>query len=93
LVIAPEIPELQIADVVAGLSANDFLFVESAQATGLLSSIAATPIGDDQVFLDSWNRLEEDQYMADGGKYRKRRHATYAIWNAGERIKPLITIR
>jgi hypothetical protein len=85
LVIAPEIPELQITDVVAGLGANDFLFVESAQATGLLSSIAATPIGDDQVFLDSWNRLEEDQYMADGGKYRKRRHATYAIWNAGER--------
>jgi hypothetical protein len=41
LVIAPEIPELQITDVVAGLGANDFLFVESAQATGLLSSIAA----------------------------------------------------
>jgi hypothetical protein len=76
LVIAPEIPELQITDVVAGLGANDFLFVESAQATGLLSSIAATPIGDDQV-----------QYMADGGKYRKRRHATYAIWNAGERAQ------
>lgn len=85
--IATEIPELQITDVVAGLGANYFVFIDSEQATGLLSSIAATPIGDDQVFLDSWNRLEEDQYMADGGKYRKRRHATYAIWNAGERAQ------
>jgi hypothetical protein len=42
------------------------------------------PIDSDQVFLDSWNLLEQDKYMADGGRYRKRRHATYAIWNAGE---------
>lgn len=25
--------------------------------------------------------------MADGGKYRKRRHATYALWNAGEQAQ------
>ena len=29
-------------------------------------------------FADSWNRLELDTYMADGGRYRRRRHATYA---------------
>ena len=45
------------------------------------------PIGDDQGFLDSWNRLEQDQYMADGGRYRKRRHATYAISNAGQQAR------
>jgi hypothetical protein len=78
---------LQITDIVAALSADDYLFIESGQAIDLLSSIAATPIGNDQVFLDSWNHLEQDQYMADGGKYRKRRHATYAIQYAGEKAR------
>ena len=78
---------LQITDIVAALSADDFLFIDSAQAIDLLSAIAATPIGNDEVFLDSWNRLEQDQYMADGGKYRKRRHATYAISHAGEQAR------
>jgi hypothetical protein len=75
---------LQITDIAEALSADDFLFIESGQVIELLSTIAATPIGNDDEFLDSWNRLEQDQYMADGGKYRKRRHATYAIQNAGE---------
>jgi hypothetical protein len=75
---------LQVADIVSALSADEFLFIECGQAIELLSSIAATPIGSDEEFLDSWNRLEQDQYMADGGTYRKRRHATYAIQNVGE---------
>jgi hypothetical protein len=79
-----ETPALQVTDIVDRLGADDFLFIESAQSIELLSQIAGTEIGGDQVFLDSWNRLEQDQYMADGGKYRKRRHATYAIQNAGE---------
>lgn len=30
-------------------------------------------------FADSWNRLELDGHMADGGRYRRRRHATFSI--------------
>lgn len=30
-------------------------------------------------FAASWERMPEDGYMADGGRYRKRRHATYAV--------------
>ena len=78
---------MQINDIVEKLGSDEFVFIESAQSIDLLSAIAATPIGDDQVFLDSWNRLEQDQYMADGGKYRKRRHATYAISNAGQQAR------
>ena len=73
-----------ITEIVEDLTANDYLFVESALAVRILSDIMATPVGADPVFLDSWNRLEEDQYMADGGHYRKRRHATYAIDGAGQ---------
>ena len=73
-----------IADIVESLDADDFAFIESAHTIEILSAIAATAVGDDPVFLDSWNRLEHDQYMADGGRYRKRRHATYAIDQVGE---------
>jgi hypothetical protein len=75
---------LLITDIAEDLATGDFLFVESAQTVRMLSDIMATPVGDDPVFLDSWNRLEQDQYMADGGRYRKRRHATYAIDGAGQ---------
>jgi len=79
-----EADPLQITDIVERLGADDFLFVDSSQAIELLSELARAPIGDDQAFLDSWGHLEQDQYMADGGKYRKRRHAVYAIQNPGE---------
>jgi len=75
------------AEIAARLLAEDFLFIESAQAIELLSAIAGAPVGSDPVFLDSWNRLEQDQYMADGGRYRKRRHATYAINGSGQRAQ------
>ncbi len=75
---------MQIDEIITRLDQDDFLFIDSSHAIDLLSAIAARSIGQDQSFLDSWNQLEEDQYMADGGKYRKRRHATYAIQNAGD---------
>ena len=78
---------IPVADIVEGLVANHFLFIESARAIEVLSAIAQTPVGGDPAFLDSWNRLEQDQYMADGGRYRKRRHATYAIDGAGQRAR------
>lgn len=78
---------MQLSEIAERLQAGDFLFIDSAQAIELLSGIAAVPIGNDPVFLDSWNRLEQDQYMADGGRYRKRRHATYAISGAGQRAQ------
>jgi hypothetical protein len=35
-------------------------------------------LDDWQAFTDSWNRLRVDTYMADGGRYRRRRHAVFA---------------
>jgi hypothetical protein len=66
------------------LSEQDFLFIDAEQVLELLSDINGEPAGQDPLFLESWNTLEQDQYMADGGSYRKRRHATYATWFAGE---------
>ena len=75
---------LQITEVITRLDQDDYLFVDSSEVIAMLSEMATVPIGADQVFLDSWNQLEEDPYMADGGKYRKRRHATYAIRSSSE---------
>jgi hypothetical protein len=39
-------------------------------------------------FADSWNDLGMDTYMADGGRYRRRRHAAFSVSNSGLRRKP-----
>jgi hypothetical protein len=39
-------------------------------------------------FAQSWNDLGLDTYMADGGRYRRRRHAAYAVAGAGITRKP-----
>ena len=75
---------MKLPDIIQTLAQDDFLFVDAKTSIEVLSDIATTAITADPAFLDSWNRLEEDQYMADGGRYRKRRHATYAIHGAGQ---------
>lgn len=74
----------ELADIGGQLQDPGFVFVNAPNAIEMLSRINGEFIARDQRFLDSWDSLEVDQYMADGGKYRKRRHATYAIQNAGE---------
>ncbi|MEM8975171.1 MAG: 2OG-Fe dioxygenase family protein [Pseudomonadota bacterium] len=36
-----------------------------------------------QEFSSSWNNLKRDRYMADGGRYRDRRHGVFSIDRAG----------
>jgi hypothetical protein len=42
-------------------------------------------LDDWDVFADSWNYLKHDEYMADHGRYRRRRHAVYAA-SAGQGV-------
>ena len=81
--IAPE-SALTIDEIGRKLATRDFLFLKSAQVIELLSGIAGSRIASDPLFLDSWNGLEEDPYMADGGRYRKRRHATFELRSSAE---------
>jgi hypothetical protein len=43
-------------------------------------------LADWERFTDSWGRLEVDGYMADQGRYRRRRHATFTL-DAGGGIR------
>jgi hypothetical protein len=66
------------------LRTDGYRFVRAADMRALLEQ--AGPLTDWDVFAASWNDLGPDTYMADGGRYRKRRHAVFAV-TAGEIVR------
>ncbi len=56
---------------------DGYKFVHGADMRALLEQ--AGSLTDWPVFAASWNDLGPDTYMADGGRYRKRRHAVFAV--------------
>ena len=63
------------------LARDGYVFVPAGQMRTLLTRIG--PLSDWAHFAASWNDLETDTYMADGGRYRRRRHAVYAAGRDG----------
>jgi hypothetical protein len=69
------------------LTREGFAFVQGGIMRGILTAFGS--LDDWPAFLDSWNRLDVDSYMADGGRYRRRRHATFGAMPDGRvRRKP-----
>ena len=66
----------------ADIAARGFAFVDAARMSAALQETG--PLDDWTMFAASWNRLELDTYMADGGRYRRRRHATFAATPDGD---------
>jgi hypothetical protein len=63
-------------DRLAGAMATDgFAFLHGPEMRAILA--AAGSLDDWQAFAASWSDLGLDTYMADGGRYRKRRHAAF----------------
>ena len=62
------------------IQGDGYAFVHGNAMRGLLKPCGS--LADWPAFAESWNHLELDTYMADGGRYRRRRHAVYAA--AGE---------
>lgn len=65
-------PLAALADARRGLAEQGFAFVSGSVAAGALG-VQAQAAAD---FVQSWERLSLDTYLADGGKYRLRRHAS-----------------
>ena len=63
------------------LRSDGYKFVRAAGMRALLEQ--AGSLTDWAEFAASWNDLGPDTYMADGGRYRKRRHAVFSV-TAGE---------
>jgi len=69
----------------AGLAEHGFAFVEADAMAAILRQAG---LADWTAFAESWNDLGLDTYMADGGRYRRRRHAAFAVSAAGVARKP-----
>ena len=58
------------------IQGDGYAFVQGSVMRALLKPWGL--LADWPAFSDSWSTLELDTYMADGGRYRRRRHAVYA---------------
>ena len=67
--------------VASTIAENGYAFMRAAEMRDLLTRHGA--LSDWQAFAASWNHLELDHYMADGGRYRRRRYAVFAATAAG----------
>ncbi|AOX19213.1 2OG-Fe dioxygenase family protein [Kozakia baliensis] len=63
-------------DIEEGLLSQGFVLRRSAEIRPLLENFG---LKDWESFAASWSRLGLDRYMADGGRYRRRRYATYSM--------------
>ena len=59
------------------LRTHGFAFVEGTDMRGALEAFGA--LTDWTAFATSWQRLGLDTYMADGGRYRRRRHGVFTV--------------
>jgi hypothetical protein len=69
------------AQFAATLQRSGFAFVKGEQMRAMLE--AQGGLGDWRALAQSWDRLERDTFMADGGRYRRRRHAVYEAGPTG----------
>ena len=72
-----------VADLVHAVGARGFTVAEATMMGRLLGEDALRDAG---TFADSWNDLSLDEYMADGGRYRRRRHAVFSA-EGGELLR------
>jgi hypothetical protein len=63
------------------LNREGFAFVHSDAMRRVLEPFGS--LDDWQAFAASWDHLDVDTYMADGGRYRRRRHAVYEAGSNG----------
>ena len=64
-----------LADLVRRIGAGGFVLLDAMAMRRLLGDDASLNAA---AFAGSWNDLPLDEYMADGGHYRRRRHAVFA---------------
>ena len=69
----------------ASLTREGYVFVHADAMRRALEAFG--PLDDWAAFAASWDDLEIDPYMADGGRYRRRRHAAYLTTAEGAIVR------
>lgn len=71
-------PDCESVDALAAqVRRAGFAFAEGAAVDAILG--AAGGLDDWDVFAESWDHLDPDQYLAATGRYRRRRHAVFDL--------------
>ncbi|MEU3689545.1 2OG-Fe dioxygenase family protein [Streptomyces narbonensis] len=65
-----------VEEICESLSSRSFDLRSGEKVKELLLQRSGTALDDLEPFRESWGRMPLDSYMADGGRYRRRRHAT-----------------
>ncbi|MCD2466358.1 2OG-Fe dioxygenase family protein [Streptomyces sp. MBT42] len=65
-----------VEEIAESLSSRSYDLISGEKVKQLLLQRSETAVDDLEAFRDSWSRMPLDSYMADGGRYRRRRHAT-----------------
>ena len=79
-------PAVTDAEPADALAAEGFHFLRAAGMRASLDPAALDPAAWD-AFADSWEGMPLDGHMADGGRYRRRRHATFRTSAGGPLIR------
>ncbi|MCB8906328.1 MULTISPECIES: 2OG-Fe dioxygenase family protein [unclassified Streptomyces] len=79
-----------VEEIAESLSSRSYDLISGEKVKDLLNRRSETALDDLEPFRDSWSRMPLDSYMADGGRYRRRRHATLSAPRASSdyRIEP-----
>ncbi len=77
--------DLRLEAIARAIRPQGFAFIRAAEMRAVLE---AAGLQDWAGFAASWDDLGLDTYMADGGRYRRRRHAAFAVGPEGLRRKP-----
>lgn len=80
----PETGEPLFTEIGDALRNEGFIYRTGADMQPAFMSCTKT---DWLKFAQSWDRLGRDRYMADGGRYRRRRYATFALSASGVTLK------
>jgi hypothetical protein len=75
------------SELISTISMAGFCFIPGQHLQAYLLSQSDNALEDWQQFAASWNDMPLDEYMADGGRYRRRRYATLSAESGESLIK------
>lgn len=76
-----------VEEICERVSSKSYLYLPGESVGELLRRRDANALQDWETFRDSWGDMPLDGYMADGGRYRRRRHATLSVPRADNRYR------
>jgi hypothetical protein len=79
---------MTLAELSDAVRRDGYAFAQAADIRALLSGVPSAAPPGWASFADSWNDLRPDEYMADGGRYRLRRHAVLSAGPGAPRLEP-----